>query len=214
MVAIGSLMTYCMNKILILYTLGKETSATVFGAYFKLNSFIFMPIFGMNNGVIPIIAYNYGAGNKKRMTDTIKLSVIYAEGFMIIGALLFILIPNVLLGFFSASEAMLKIGVPAFRVIATSFFFAGICISLGTVFQALGKSIFSMIVSLVRQIFVLVPSAFILARLGLQTGNQNLVWWSYPIAEIFSLAITMICFIKIYNTVIKYIPEQSPQNKA
>lgn len=121
MVAIGSLMTYCMNKILILYTLGKETSATVFGAYFKLNSFIFMPIFGMNNGVIPIIAYNYGAGNKKRMTDTIKLSVIYAEGFMIIGALLFILIPNVLLGFFSASEAMLKIGVPAFRVIATSF---------------------------------------------------------------------------------------------
>lgn len=208
MVAIGSVMTYCMNKILVLYTLGKETSVTVFGAFFKLNSFICMPIFGLNNGIIPIIAYNYGAGKKDRMIKAIKLSVIYAGIFSIIGAFLFITIPKILLGFFSASDNMLAIGIPALRIIGTSFLFAGVCISLGAVFQALGKSIFSMLVSLIRQLFVLTPAAFLLARYGLKTGNDSLVWFSYPIAEIFSLTVSVLCFIYLYKTVIKNMQAQ------
>ena len=205
MVAIGSVMTYCMNKILVAYTTGKETAVTVFGAFFKLNSFICMPIFGLNNGIIPIIAYNYGAQNKERLIKAIKLSTIYAGAFSIIGAATFICIPNVLLGFFSASDNMLAIGVPALRIIGTSFMFAGVCITLGASFQALGKSIFSMIVSIIRQLVVLTPAAFLLARYGLKIGNDNLVWFSYPIAEIFSLTVSILCFIYLYKTVISRI---------
>lgn len=205
MIAIGSVMTYCMNKILVAYTTGKETAVTVFGAFFKLNSFICMPIFGLNNGIIPIIAYNYGAKNKKRMIKTIKLSTIYAEIFSVIGALLFIFIPKTLLGFFSASENMLAIGVPALKIIGTSFALAGVCIALGAAFQALGKSIFSMIVSLIRQLVVLTPAAFLLARYGLKIGNDNLVWFSYPIAEVVALAVSVVCFIYLYKSVIKNV---------
>ena len=205
MVAIGSVMTFCMNKILILYTPGKETAATVFGAFFKLNSFICMPIFGLNNGIIPIIAYNYGAQKKDRMLKATKLSVVYAEVFSLIGATLFIMIPDVLLGFFSASPEMLEIGVPALRIIGSSFVFAGICIALGAVFQALGKSIFSMIVSLIRQLIVLTPVAFLLARYGMKVGNPDLVWFSYPVAEIFSLTVTLICFVYVFKTLISKI---------
>ena len=208
MVAIGSVMTYLMNRILILYTPGKETSATVFGAYFKLNSFFFMPMFGLNNGVVPIIAYNYGARKRDRMMKAISLSMIYAEAFCFIGAALFLLIPDKLLGFFSASEQMLEIGVPALRIIALSFFFAGICISLGSAFQSLGKSIFSMITSIIRQLVVLVPAAYILARYGMTVGNQNLVWWCYPIAEVFSLAVTLICFRRLKRNVIDRIEDE------
>lgn len=211
MVAIGSVMTYCMNKILIAYTVGKETAVTVFGAFFKLNSFICMPIFGLNNGIIPIIAFNYGAKQKDRMLKSIKLSTIYAGIFSIIGAALFICIPKTLLGFFSASEQMLEIGVPALRTAGLSFVFAGVCIALGAAFQALGKSLFSMLVSLIRQLVVLTPAAFLLARYGLKIGNDNLVWFSYPIAEVFSLIVSILCFIYLYKTVIKnvdnrYIP--------
>lgn len=205
MVAIGSIMTYCMNKILVAYTVGKETAVTVFGAFFKLNSFICMPIFGLNNGIIPIIAFNYGAKKKDRLLKAIKISTIYAGAFSIIGAATFICIPKTLLGFFSASEKMLEIGIPALRIVGASFIFAGVCISLGAAFQALGKSIFSMIVSLIRQLVVLTPAAFLLARYGLKIGNDNLVWFSYPIAEVFSLTVTIICFIYLYNTVIKNI---------
>ena len=205
MVAIGSVMTFCMNKILILYTPGKETAATVFGAFFKLNSFICMPIFGLNNGVIPIIAYNYGAQQKQRLMKTVKLSVVYAEIFSLLGVLLFATIPHILLGFFSASPEMLEIGVPALRIIGSSFAFAGICVSLGAVFQALGKSIFSMIVSLIRQLIVLTPVAYFLARYGMQVGNPDLVWFSYPVAEIFSLTVTLISFAYVYKTIISKI---------
>ncbi len=207
MVAIGSVMTYCMNKILVAYTTGKETAVTVFGAFFKLNSFICMPIFGLNNGIIPIIAYNYGAGNKDRMVKAVKLSTVYAGVFSIIGAVLFITIPKTLLGFFSASEKMLQIGVPALRIAGTSFVFAGVCITLGAAFQALGKSIFSMIVSIIRQLAVLTPAAFLLARYGMKTGNDNLVWFSYPIAEIFSLLVSVVCFIYVYKNVIQKIKQ-------
>ncbi len=207
MVAIGSVMTFCMNKILILYTPAKETAATVFGAFFKLNSFICMPIFGLNNGVIPIVAYNYGARQRQRMLKTIKLSVIYAEFFSLLGVLLFATIPHILLGFFSASPEMLEVGIPALRIIGSSFVFAGICVSLSAVFQALGKSVFSMIVSLIRQLLVLTPVAFFLARYGMKIGNPDLVWWSYPVAEIFSLTVTLICFAYIYKTLISKIKE-------
>ena len=205
MVAIGSVMTFCMNKILILYTPGKETAATVFGAFFKLNSFICMPIFGLNNGVIPIVAYNYGAQQKERLMKTVKLAVVYAELFSLLGVLLFATIPHILLGFFSASPEMLEIGVPALRIIGSSFALAGICVSLGAVFQALGKSFFSMIVSLIRQLLVLTPVAFFLARYGMQIGNPNLVWFSYPIAELFSLTVTLICFAYVYKKIISKI---------
>ncbi len=205
MVAIGSVMTFCMNKILILYTPGKETAATVFGAFFKLNSFICMPIFGLNNGVIPIIAYNYGARQKQRMLKTVKLSVMYAEFFSLLGVVLFATIPHILLSFFSASPEMLEIGIPALRTIGSSFVFAGICVALGAVFQALGKSVYSMMVSLIRQLLVLTPVAFLLARYGMQIGNPDLVWWSYPVAEIFSLAVSLICFAKIYKKIISKI---------
>ncbi|MBQ8574566.1 MAG: MATE family efflux transporter [Clostridia bacterium] len=205
MVAIGSVMTFCMNKILISYTPGKETSATVYGAFFKLNSFICMPIFGLNNGVIPIIAYNYGARKRDRMLKTVKLAAVYAEMFSMLGAVLFLTIPHILLKFFSASPEMLEIGIPALRIIGSSFILAGICIALSSAFQALGKSFFSMLVSLIRQLLVLTPVAYFLARYGMQIGNPDLVWWAYPVAEFTSLIVSIIFFIYLYKTVISKI---------
>ena len=202
MVCIGSVMTFCMNKILIAYTAGKETAATVYGVYFKLNSFIFMPVFGLNNGVIPIVAYNYGARNKHRMLHAIKLSAAFACGVMLVGMVIFLSVPGLLFGLFDASEQMLSIGVPALRIISTSFAFAGVCIALGSVFQALGRGTYSMIVSFIRQLVVLVPCAYLLARWGLSIGNNDLVWLSYPIAEVFSLAVTLILFMRLYRKVI------------
>ena len=208
MMAIGSVMTFCMNKILILYTVGKETAATVFGVYFKLNSFIFMPIFGLNNGVVPIVAYNYGAQNRRRMMEAIKFSVTISVSIMTFGMIIFELAPHLLLSIFEASDNMMSIGIPALRIIATTFPIAGGTIILGTVFQALGKSMYSMLTSFMRQLVALVPSAYVLARIGMVNGNQDLVWWSYPIAEVVSLAATMVCFGMIYRDIIKPIPEE------
>ena len=202
MVAIGSVMTFLMNIILITYTAGKETTATVFGIYFKLNSFVFMPIFGLNNGVIPIIAYNYGARKRKRMTQAIKLSCIYAASAMLIGFIIFEVFPGQLLSIFNASPEMLAIGIPALRIIAIPFTVAGVCIALGSVFQALGYGIYSMLTSFSRQLVVLIPSAWLLARFGQQIGNDSLVWYSYPIAEIASLAVTLFLFMRLYRNVI------------
>ncbi len=207
MVGIGSVMTFLMNIILITYTTGKETAATVFGVYFKLNSFAFMPVFGLNNGVIPIIAYNYGANNRKRMTKAVKVSLCYAMGFMLLGTVLFIAAPHILLGLFDANEMMLTIGIPALRIIATTFPIAAVCIVLGSVFQALGYGTYSMFTSLARQLIVLVPSAYLLARLGQSVGNDNLVWWSYPIAEVASAVVTAFLFIRLYKNVISKVPE-------
>lgn len=211
MMAIGSIMTYAMNKILIAYTVGKETAATVFGAYFKLNSFFFMPIFGLNNGIIPIVSYNYGAQKKKRMMKAIKLAVAYAESFSVIGAIVFLAIPGVLLKFFSASPEMLAIGIPALRIVGISMLAAGFNIGLGAIFQSFGKSIYSMVVSFMRQLVVLVPAAYLLAKYGLQTGNQNLVWWSFPIAEIMSTIVSVICYIVLNRNIISKIPEKTEE---
>ena len=207
MVAIGSVMTFLFNIILITYTAAAELSATVFGVYFKLNSFVFMPIFGLNNGIIPIVAYNYGARNRTRMMQAVKLAVIYVMIYITLGMLAFMLIPDKLLGIFNASQEMLRVGVPALRIIGSTYVFAGICIAMGSVFQALGYGIYSMIVSIARQLVVLLPSAYILARIGMRVGNDTLVWYSFPIAEIASLITTLILFSRLYRNVIAPIPE-------
>ena len=166
-----------------------------------------MPVFGLNNGVIPIIAYNYGAKNRKRMTKAVKVALCYALGFMLLGTVLFIAIPHVLLGLFDANEMMLSIGVPALRIISTTFPVAAVCIVLGSVFQALGFGMYSMFTSMARQLVALVPSAWLLARVGQSIGNDNLVWWSYPIAEVASAIVTAVLFIRLYKKVISKVPE-------
>lgn len=200
MQSIGSIMTYCMNRILIEFS---STATAVFGVYFKLQSFFFMPVFGLNNGITPIIAYNYGAKQRKRMLKTIKLSLIVAFCLTFIGFLSFEAIPQVLLDMFNASEDMLTIGVPALRIIGIHYLIAWFCIVIGTVFQALGKAVFSMIVSIMRQLVVLIPAAYILAKLG----GLHAVWWSFPIAEVISLLVTLFFFIKIYREIISKLPE-------
>ena len=184
----GSVMTFGMNTILITFS---TTATAVFGVYFKLQSFVFMPVFGLNNGMIPIIAYNLGAKQKKRMFDTIKLAMIYATGMMIIGVIFFETIPQTLLGFFNASEAMIKIGTPALRIIAIHFIFAGFSIVCSATFQAVGKGTYSLLTSLIRQLLVLLPCAYVLSL----TGNLDLIWLCFPIAEIFS-AVTSFILMK------------------
>ena len=200
MQAIGSVMTYGMNRILMVFT---STAAAVFGVYFKLQSFIFMPIFGLNNGMVPIIAYNFGAGKKDRLVKTIKLSVIYAEVIMLTGALIFQVFPVQLFSLFEASETMLTIGIPALRTISISFLFAGFCIICGSVFQALGNGVYSMTVSIARQLLVLLPVAYLLSRLG----NVNYVWMAFPIAEVVSLAMSLFFLLKINKKIISHIGE-------
>lgn len=200
MQSIGSIMTYCMNRILIEFS---STATAVFGVYFKLQSFFFMPVFGLNNGITPIIAYNYGAKQRKRMIHTIKLSMAVAFCLTFIGFVAFEAIPQVLLAMFNSSDELLAIGIPALRIIGIHYLIAWFCIVAGTVFQALGKAMFSMIVSIMRQLFVLIPAAYILAKVG----GLHAVWWSFPIAEIISLAVSLTFLIRIYNTIIKKLPE-------
>ena len=181
MVAIGSIMNFGLNKIL-LWVSG-STAAAVFGVYFKLQSFIFMPIFGLNNGMIPIVAYNYGAAKPDRIKRTIFLAGRAAVMIMAVGTVLFWVFPKFFLGLFSASENMMAMGVVALRIISVHFMIAGISIICSSALQALGHGFFSMITSIVRQLVVLLPAAFVLAYLG----GINAVWWAFPIAEVFSL---------------------------
>lgn len=190
MQSIGSVMVFGMNKILLLFS---STAAAVFGVYFKLQSFIFMPIFGLNNGMIPIIAYNYGSKQKKRILSTIKLSVGVAVFIMCIGLFLFQTFPAQLLKFFDASEHMLEIGVPALRIISLSFIFAGYCIIIGSVFQALGNGMYSLVVSAARQLLVILPVAYLFAMIF----GLHMVWWAIPIAEIVSVLLSMLLFRRI-----------------
>jgi len=197
MQSIGSLMTFLMNQILIAFS---STAVAVFGVYFKLQSFIFMPVFGLNNGTVPIVAYNYGARKRERMTQAIRYSVATAMTIMVLGTLLFHVVPDKLLMIFDASDELLRIGVPALRIISLSFPVAGFCIGCSTVFQALGFSVYSMITSLVRQLFVLIPGAYIIGKL---TGDVTMVWWSFVIAEVFSLVLSVIFYKRINERVIK-----------
>lgn len=198
MVGIGSVMTFCLNKILLAFT---STAAAVFGVYFKLQSFVFMPIFGLNNGVIPIIAYNYGAKRKERILECLRFSSVIAVSIMAVGMLVMWLMPEQMLRLFDAKEEMMGIGVPALKIISTHFIFAGVCINLGASFQALGKSYYSMITSFCRQIVVLLPAAYLLSKTGVLTN----VWFAFPVAEIMSLVVSLICFAFVYKKIIKPI---------
>ncbi len=195
--SVGSVMTYGMN--LILESFG--AAQTVFGVYFKLQSFVFMPVFGLNNGMVPIIAYNYGAGKRERVIQAIRSSVFFGVGIMLIGLLVMELFPAQLLGLFNATDELLVIGVPALRTICLSFTFAGFCIVAGSTFQALGNGVYSMVVSVTRQLCVLLPVAKLLSL----SGNVNLIWWSFPIAELFSVGLSAFFLVRIYKNVIKNI---------
>ena len=195
MVSIGSVMTYMMNRILEDFS---STAIAVFGVYFKLQSFVFMPIFGLNNGLVPVMAYNLGAAKEKRIREALSFSLIVAVCIMVGGAVLFELIPAQLLSIFNASETMTAIGVPALREIALCFPIAAVAIVLSSVFQAFSCSIYSLIVSVCRQLVVLIPAAWLLSK----TGNVANVWWSYLIAEAVSLTLTIIFFRLVWKRMI------------
>ena len=192
MTGIMSLTNYLMNLILIGFT---STAVAVYGAYFKLQSFFFMPVFGLNNALVPIIGYNFGAGKKERIYRTYRFAVLYAAVIMITGFLVFELLPEKLLGFFSASEQMLRIGVPALRRIALHFPFAAYCIMSGSTCQALGKGMYSFINSVMRSVVVLIPAAYLLSL----TGDVNKVWYCFIIAEGMSLTVTTILLKRTFR---------------
>ena len=200
MVGIGSIMNFSMNQILQGFN---ETATGVFGIYFKLQSFFFMPLFGINNATISIVAYNYGARNPKRITGTLLRALCTALCIMITGLLIFQFIPDVLLGFFNPSEEFLRIGRGALQTISFCFPFAAIGIALSSCFQALGNGIYSTITSLCRQMFVLLPAAYLLSL----TGEVTNVWWAYPIAEAVSLCVPAFFFLQIYRQKIKAMHE-------
>lgn len=190
MSSIGSVMTFCMNKILIVFS---TTATAVFGVYFKLQSFIFMPVFGLNNGMVPIISYNFGAQKKDRIHQTIRYSILYATLLMLFGFILFEGFPDALLRLFNASDTMLDMGRAALRIIAPHFLLAGFDIIASTVFQALGRSIYSLIVSIARQLLVLLPVALLLSL----SGVLDLVWLAFPISEVASF---LLCFFFLRRT--------------
>lgn len=201
MQAIGSVMTYGMN--LILEAFG--AAQTVFGVYFKLQSFIYMPVFGLNNGMVPIIAYNYGAGSRERVVKTIKSSIRYGVGIMLAGLVIMQLFPGQLIQMFNATPELLEIGIPALRTICLSFCFAGYCIVVSSVFQALGNGVYSMIVSFARQLCVLLPVAYLLSL----SGNVNLIWWAFPIAELASVCVSTFFLTRIHRKIICRIGEKA-----
>ena len=192
MASIGSIMTFGMNKILIAFS---STATAVFGIYFKLQSFVFMPVFGLNNGTVPIIAYNYGAGKPDRIMGTLKLAAMYAVTIMLIGLAVVQLIPDKLLMIFSASDTMLSIGIPALRTISLSFLFAGFSIVCSSMFQALGHGMLSLWISVFRQLVVLLPVAFVFAKLG----GLHVVWFAFPIAEVFAIIFSAVCLGYVYR---------------
>jgi len=196
MQSIGSVMTFGVNKILLLFS---ETAVSVFGIFFKLQSFIFMPVFGLNNGMVPIVAYNWGAKNKERIMKTIRSSVIGSVSIMFLGVIIFQVFPKQLLLLFDASEHMISIGVPALRIISLGFLFAGYSIIIGSVFQALGNGIYSLIVSIARQLVCILPLAYIFAKVF----GLHAIWYAFPLAEIMSLVLTTILFKRIYENCIK-----------
>jgi len=173
----------------------------VLGVYFKLQSFIFMPIFGLNNGMVPIIGYNYGARIRERVMKAIKITIAYAFAIMSTGTVIFMTMPNVLLKIFSASPDMLSMGVPALRIISVHFPVAAFCIIIGSVYQAMGRATYSLIISIMRQLVVLLPAAYLLSL----TGNVNNVWWAFPIAEVMSLAASLFFLFKIKREVLDKI---------
>lgn len=193
---IGSVMNFGMNQILQGFN---EVATGVFGIYYKLQSLFFMPLFGINNATISILAYNYGARKPKRIVHTLKLATAVAVCIMLVGLAVFQLFPQALLGIFNPTEEFLAIGVKALRILCLPFPVAAICISLGASFQALGKGSYSTVVSLCRQLIVLLPVAYLLSL----TGSVDNVWWSFPIAEVMSALVTGLLFAKLYRQKVK-----------
>ncbi len=200
MQAIGSVMVYGFNRILVGFS---TTAVAVFGVYFKMQSFIFMPIFGLNNGLVPIMAFNYGANNRKRVVKTIKYGIMTAVVIMLGGFVAFQLFAKQFLMLFDASENMMTMGITALRIISIHFGIAGFCIVAGSVFQAMGKGTYSLVVSILRQIVVLLPAAYLLSLLG----DVNYVWWSFPIAEIVSLLVSGFYLNRIFVKIINRLDE-------
>ena len=198
MQSISSVMTFGVNKILLLFS---ETAVSVFGIYFKLQSFIFMPVFGLNNAMVPIVAYNYGAARKDRIMKTIRSSVTAAVAIMLAGLVIFQIFPEQLLYLFDASEHMMGIGVPALRIISLSFLFAGYCIVIGSVFQALGNGVYSLITSAARQLVCILPAAWLFASVF----GLHAVWYAFPLAEIISVVLTTLLFRRIYRKKIQLL---------
>ena len=205
MMSIGSVMTYSFNKILDGFS---STAVAVFGAYFKLQSFFFMPIFGLNNGLIPVLAYNYGARNKQRINEALRFSMILAVIIMGTGTIIFEVFPTLLLRMFDASPQMIEMGDTALRIIAIHFPVAALCIVVGSLFQAFSKSTYSLIVSLGRQLIVLIPAAWLLSL----TGVLSNVWWAFPIAEVISFILSMTLFRKIRREIILPLPDNNSNN--
>lgn len=199
MVAIGSVMNFGMNQILQGFKHYGETATGVFAIYFKLQSFFFMPVFGLNNATISIVAFNYGARNPRRITKTLKIAVCSVLAVMLLGIASFQLLPELLLEIFNPSDDFLAIGISALRIISLSFPLAAIGIALSASFQALGNGIYSTITSLCRQLIVLLPVAHLLSL----SGDVHLVWWAFPIAEVVSVAVTLLLFTRIYAQKIK-----------
>ena len=198
MQSISSVMTFGVNKILLLFS---ETAVSVFGIYFKLQSFIFMPVFGLNNAMVPIVAYNYGAARKDRIMKTIRSSVTAAVAIMLAGLAIFQIFPEQLLYLFDASEHMMGIGVPALRIISGSVLYAGYCIVIGSVFQALGNGVYSLITSAARQLVCILPAAWLFASVF----GLHAVWYAFPLAEIISVVLTTLLFRRIYQKKIQLL---------
>ncbi|MCI9156063.1 MAG: MATE family efflux transporter [Lawsonibacter sp.] len=196
MQSIGSVMVFGMNQILIAFT---STATAVFGIYFKLQSFVFMPVFGMNNGMVPIVAYNYGAQKPDRILKTVKLAIGYAVGIMVVGFALFQLFPDVFIGLFEAEGEdagdLLAIGVPALRIISVHFLVAGVSVVSMSVFQALGHGVLSLTVSVIRQLVVLLPVSFVLSRVG----GLHAIWWAFPVAEVFAVILCCLFLSQVYK---------------
>ena len=207
MSALVSVLTFGMNIILKAY---EPAAATVFGVYFKLQSFVYMPVFGMNNGIVPIIAYNYGAGKPKRITDTLKLGVICSVAIMIVGLLLFQLIPAQLLGMFAPTDDMIRLGETALRIFSVSFVFAGVSIVLSSGFQALGNGFYSMIVFIVRLIVPTLPFAWLFGIIG----GVDCIWWSLPVSDLLGLIVAILLMRRIYKNVISKMYDKQDESSA
>ena len=198
MQSIGSVMVFSFNDVLLKFS---DAAVSVFGVYFKLQSFIFMPVIGMNNGMVPIISYNYGAKKRKRITSVLRYASVYAVIIMIIGMIIFQVFPDAIFNAFNPTEQMQEIGATALRIISLHFILAGVSIVLSSTFQAFGHAWKSMVVSIARQLIVLIPVAMLLAT----TGNVNNVWWSFVVAEVVSLVLCIVFYIGLYNKIIKRV---------
>ena len=198
---VASVLIFGLNQILVAFT---ETATAVYGVFFKLQGFAFLPIIGMNNGMVPIIAYNYGARKPERIIRTIRLAMTTALAIMIVAVIIFQFLPDKLLGIFQASDEMLAIGIPALRTLSWSFLFGGITIVLSSVFQALGRGIQSMLISIFRQLLIVLPLAYLLSK----TGDLNLIWWAFPVSDVLALIFAGYLLMRTYRQVIQPLADE------